>query len=131
MSRADPAPQDHPGKIPALPTSWPPTATPLARGTRAWAGPSCRSCRPSARWLLSTIGFDDILLNAVAGGGSLLSFPVLIATGLSPLTANVTNAVAQMPGYLSIVEVRTESTGYPSERAPSRVAVRRMARTFS
>ena len=40
----------------------------------------------------------------MAGGGSLLSFPVLIATGLSPLTANVTNTVAQMPGYLSIVE---------------------------
>lgn len=29
---------------------------------------------------------------------------MLIATGLSPLTANVTNTVAQMPGYLSIVE---------------------------
>lgn len=40
----------------------------------------------------------------MAGGGSLLSFPVLIATGLPPLTANVTNTVAQMPGYLSIVE---------------------------
>ena len=43
-------------------------------------------------------------VNAVAGGGSLLSFPVLVATGLSPLSANVTNTVAQMPGYLSIVE---------------------------
>lgn len=43
-------------------------------------------------------------MNAVAGGGSLLSFPVLVATGLSPLSANVTNTVAQMPGYLSIVE---------------------------
>ena len=43
-------------------------------------------------------------MNAVAGGGSLISFPVLIATGLPPLTANVTNTVAQMPGYLSIVE---------------------------
>ena len=43
-------------------------------------------------------------MNSVAGGGSLLSFPVLIATGLPPLTANVTNTVAQMPGYLSIVE---------------------------
>lgn len=29
---------------------------------------------------------------------------MLIATGLPPLTANVTNTVAQMPGYLSIVE---------------------------
>jgi len=31
--------------------------------------------------------------NTVAGGGSLLSFPVLVATGLSPLAANVTNTV--------------------------------------
>ncbi len=29
---------------------------------------------------------------------------MLIATGLPPLSANVTNTVAQMPGYLSIVE---------------------------
>jgi uncharacterized membrane protein YfcA len=43
-------------------------------------------------------------VNAVAGGGSLISFPVLVATGLPPLTANITNTVAQMPGYLSIVE---------------------------
>lgn len=43
-------------------------------------------------------------VNAVAGGGSLISFPVLVATGLPPLSANVTNTVAQMPGYLSIVE---------------------------
>jgi uncharacterized membrane protein YfcA len=43
-------------------------------------------------------------VNAVAGGGSLLSFPVLVATGLTPLSANVTNTVSQLPGYLSIVE---------------------------
>jgi uncharacterized membrane protein YfcA len=43
-------------------------------------------------------------LNAAAGGGSLITFPVLIATGLSPLSANVTNTIAQLPGYLSIVE---------------------------
>ena len=51
-------------------------------------------------------------MNAVAGGGSLISFPVLVATGLPPLTANVTNTVAQMPGYLSIVEgYRTDLRG--------------------
>lgn len=43
-------------------------------------------------------------MNAVAGGGSLLTFPALVALGLSPLSANVTNTVAQLPGYLSIVE---------------------------
>ncbi len=39
-------------------------------------------------------------VNALAGGGTLLSFPALIALGLPPLTANVTNTVALVPGYL-------------------------------
>jgi uncharacterized membrane protein YfcA len=39
------------------------------------------------------------LVNAIAGGGSLISFPVLTAVGLPPLMANVTNTVALLPGY--------------------------------
>lgn len=39
-------------------------------------------------------------VNAVAGGGSLVSYPALLATGLSPLAANVTNTLAIWPGYL-------------------------------
>ena len=39
-------------------------------------------------------------VNAVAGGGSLVSFPALLALGLPPLTANVTNSVAVWPGYV-------------------------------
>lgn len=39
-------------------------------------------------------------INAIAGGGSLVSFPVLVATGLPALVANVTNTVALCPGYL-------------------------------
>lgn len=39
-------------------------------------------------------------VNALAGGGSLISFPALIAAGLPPLLANVTNTVALAPGYL-------------------------------
>lgn len=42
-------------------------------------------------------------INAVAGGGSLLVFPALLAVGLSPLAANVTNSIAQWPGYLGLV----------------------------
>jgi uncharacterized membrane protein YfcA len=38
-------------------------------------------------------------VNAVAGGGSLLVFPALLAAGFPPLAANVTNSVAQWPGY--------------------------------
>lgn len=38
-------------------------------------------------------------VNAIAGGGSLISFPVLTAIGLPPVMANVTNTVALLPGY--------------------------------
>jgi uncharacterized membrane protein YfcA len=51
-------------------------------------------------------------VNAVAGGGSLLVFPALLAVGLPPLSANVTNSVAQWPGYVGIVAgARTELQG--------------------
>ncbi len=39
-------------------------------------------------------------INAVAGGGSLITFPTLVAVGLPPITASVTNTVAMCPGYL-------------------------------
>jgi uncharacterized protein len=41
------------------------------------------------------------VVNAVAGGGSLLSFPAAVAFGLSPLIANATNAVALTPGSVA------------------------------
>ena len=40
------------------------------------------------------------IINAVAGGGTLISFPVLIGLGIPPVTANITNTVALCPGYL-------------------------------
>lgn len=56
--------------------------------------------------LLAVAGFVAGALNAAAGGGSLISFPALIAVGYPPLTANVTNNVAVFPGYI------TGATGY-------------------
>ena len=40
------------------------------------------------------------LINALAGGGTLVSFPVLIALGVSDIAANITNTVALCPGYV-------------------------------
>ena len=37
--------------------------------------------------------------NSLAGGGSLITFPTLVALGLPPLNANVTNTVGLFPGY--------------------------------
>ena len=42
-------------------------------------------------------------LNAVAGGGSFLTFPALVAVGIPPIVANATSAVAVMPGYAGSV----------------------------
>ncbi len=39
-------------------------------------------------------------INAIAGGGTLVTFPVLLALGLPPVAANVTNTIALSPGYL-------------------------------
>lgn len=50
--------------------------------------------------LIVAATFAAGFLNAAAGGGSLVSFPALVATGLSPLTANVSNTLALWPGYL-------------------------------
>ena len=38
-------------------------------------------------------------INAVAGGGTLISYPALLAAGLSPITANVTSSVGLLTGY--------------------------------
>lgn len=38
-------------------------------------------------------------VNALAGGGTLITFPMLTAVGIPPVAANVTNTVAMCPGY--------------------------------
>ena len=39
-------------------------------------------------------------VNAIAGGGTLITFPALTAVGIPPVAASVTNTVALAPGYL-------------------------------
>jgi uncharacterized membrane protein YfcA len=51
-------------------------------------------------------------INSIAGGGSLILFPTLVALGLPTVDANVTNSVAQWPGYIGgIVGFRSEYAG--------------------
>lgn len=40
------------------------------------------------------------MINAIAGGGTLLTFPSLVALGVTPLSANATNAVSMSIGTL-------------------------------
>jgi uncharacterized protein len=57
-------------------------------------------------------GFVAGLVNSIAGGGTLLSFPTLVALGRDPLLANATNAVALFPGSLaSAFGFRSHITG--------------------
>lgn len=48
-------------------------------------------------------------INALAGGGTLITFPMLIAAGVPPVVANVTNTVALSPGYLGATFAQRES----------------------
>ena len=41
------------------------------------------------------------IVNSVAGGGSFISFPALLFTGVSPIIANATNTAAVWPGTVS------------------------------
>lgn len=43
------------------------------------------------------------LVNAVAGGGTLITFPVLTAVGVPAVPANITNTVALCPGFFSAI----------------------------
>ncbi len=40
------------------------------------------------------------MINALAGGGTLVTFPTLIAVGLPAVVSNITNTVALLPGYI-------------------------------
>lgn len=73
--------------------------------------------------LLAGAGFGAGAVNAVAGGGSLISFPALLAAGYPSVTANVTNSIALLPGYLG------GSLAYREELSVQRERVRRLAPT--
>ena len=67
---------------------------------------------PGVAALLAGAGLVAGAVNAVAGGGSLISFPALLAAGYPSVTANVTNTVALFPGYAgSVVGGRPELVG--------------------
>lgn len=51
--------------------------------------------------LLVLAGLWAGLQNSLAGGGSFVTLPALILTGMSPLAANITSTVALFPGQLT------------------------------
>ncbi|MDO4681673.1 MAG: sulfite exporter TauE/SafE family protein [Lautropia sp.] len=69
---------------------------------------------PSAGLMLALAAFAAGVLNAIAGGGTFLTFPALVWTGVPPVTANATSAFAVCPGYLgSVMGFRAELAALP------------------
>ena len=50
--------------------------------------------------MLFGAGFLGGLANAIAGGATLITFPAMLASGLPPVIANASNALAVLPGAL-------------------------------
>lgn len=51
--------------------------------------------------LIAIAAFLAGVLNAIAGGGTFLTFPALVFAGVPPVIANATSAIAVFPGYLA------------------------------
>lgn len=58
-------------------------------------------------WLV-VASFLGGVMNAMAGGGSFVSFPAMLAMGVAPIQANATNTVALWPGQLTSVAALRE-----------------------
>ncbi|MFY0682230.1 MAG: sulfite exporter TauE/SafE family protein [Thalassovita sp.] len=64
--------------------------------------------------LIICAGFGAGVVNALAGGGTFLTFPALVFIGIPPVAANATSAVAVFPGYLaSVFGFRDEISSVP------------------
>lgn len=50
--------------------------------------------------LIAVAGFLGGAINAAAGGGTLVTFPTLIAAGIPPIAANISSSVGLLAGYL-------------------------------
>jgi uncharacterized protein len=66
--------------------------------------------------LLLLGGLGAGIFNGVAGGGSLLSFPILLGLGYPALTANITNTIGIWPGYVASAAGYRRQIGDQSRR---------------
>jgi uncharacterized membrane protein YfcA len=70
--------------------------------------------------LVALAGVAAGTINTVVGSGTLITFPVLLAVGYAPVTANVSNTIGLVPGSLS------GAFGYRDELAGQRQRVLRL-----
>ncbi len=70
-------------------------------------------------WQYVLIGIGAFLaggVNALAGGGTLITFPLLTARGIPAVIANVTNTVALCPGYFGATLAQWKEIAEQKER---------------
>ena len=78
---------------------------------------------PLEAGLIVLAGIGAGAINTVVGSGTLITFPTLLAFGIAPVNANVSNAIGLVPGSISgAVGYRREwlgneleSCGWPPE----------------
>ena len=73
--------------------------------------------------LVAASGFVAGAMNAVAGGGTLVAFPALLATGMTARMANIVSTIGLVPGYAG------GSYAYREELAGQGSRVRALAAT--
>lgn len=66
--------------------------------------------------LLFMSGIVGGIINALAGGATLITFPVMLAAGLTPVIANASNAVAVAPGHLIAAFADREKLPVPDKK---------------
>ena len=82
------------------------------RGPRTQGNEPITALPASQLAIAAGAAFVGGIMNAIAGGGTLITFPALVAAGLSPLVANATSTVALVPGALtSMLGYRRELSG--------------------
>ena len=69
---------------------------------------------------IAVAGLGAGAINTVVGSGTLITFPVLLAFGYAPVTANVSNTIGLVPGSVS------GAVGYRRELAGQRARVLRL-----
>ena len=56
---------------------------------------------------ITAVGFVVGVINGMAGGASVISFPVILATGLSPVSAAMTNSIGITPAnFFALIAIR-------------------------
>lgn len=75
---------------------------------------------PAEALAVLAAGIGAGAINTIVGSGTLITFPVLLAVGLPPVTANVSNALGLVPGSI------TGAIGYRRELAGQRPRLLRL-----